>query len=84
MIRNLKIPMLAAIAVAALSAVGASGAQAVEFHCSVKPCTVTVKQDGTGKTAHQAFDTDLPRQVLPLTCGEVQGAGTISKKKNQR
>ncbi len=79
MIRNLKVPMLAAMAVAALSAVGASSAQAVEFHCSVKPCTVTVKQDGTGKTAHQVFESNLPKQILPITCKAVQAEATAEK-----
>ncbi len=80
MIRNLKIPMLAAMAVAALSAVGASEAQAAEFHCSVEPCTVTATQDGTGKTAHQVFDVNLPKQVLPITCKGVHAEATMTKK----
>ncbi len=79
MIRNLKILMLAAMAVAALSAVGASSAQAAQFHCSIASCTVTVRQDGTGKTAHQVFDVNLPKQVLPITCKQIQGEGTATK-----
>ncbi len=80
MTRNLKILMLAAMAVAALSAVGASSAQAAEFHCSVEPCRITVTQDGTGKTAHQVFDVNLPKQILPITCKGVHAEATMTKK----
>ncbi len=78
MTRNLKILMLAAMAVGALSAVGASSAQAAEFHCSVKPCVATLKPDGTGKTSHHQFDVNLPKQVLPITCNEIQGEATAA------
>ncbi len=82
MIRKLKILMLAAMAMAAVSAVGAPSVQAAEFHCSVEPCRVTPKPDGAvgTKTSHHMFDVNLPKQVLPITCKEIQGEGTATFK----
>jgi hypothetical protein len=58
MIRNLKALLLAATAVLAVSAVGASAAQAALFHSEINNPTLTVKTDGAlnSKTAHQVFD----------------------------
>ena len=39
MIRNLKVLVAAAMALAAFGVFSASGAQAAEFHCSAEPCT---------------------------------------------
>jgi hypothetical protein len=55
MIRNLKVLLAAAMALAALGAIAASGALAAEYHCTVEPCRVTLKPDGTTKTAHHVF-----------------------------
>lgn len=47
MIRNLKVLLAAAMALAAFGAFSASSAQAVEteFHCEVAPCSFTLKTD---------------------------------------
>ena len=66
--RNLKAFLLAVMAVGALSAIGASAAQATEFDCGVNNCTVTPTKDGTGTTAHHVFDA--PGNG-PITCTEV-------------
>jgi hypothetical protein len=77
MIRNLKILIAAAMALAALGAISASGAQAAELHCGVEPCTVTVKPDGTpgvaGKTAHQVFIVKQGATSVSTTCQQVSG-----------
>jgi hypothetical protein len=84
MIRNLKILIAAAIALAAFGAVGASGAQGAEFHCSVEPCKVTVLPDGTpgvaGKTAHQVFIVKQGAISVSTTCQKVSGNGTVATK----
>lgn len=77
MIRNLKILVLAAMALAALGVLGASGTQAAEFHCSVSPCQVTMKPDGTGKTAHHVIDL---YGGFTTTCTAVTGEATLSEK----
>jgi hypothetical protein len=80
MIRNLKILFAAAMALAAFGAVSASGAQAAnEFHCSTKPCTLTIKPDGTGATAHQVFIVKQGANSLSTTCKEVSGHATIEQ-----
>ena len=57
MIRNLKVLVAAAMALAAFGVFSASGAQAAEFHCSTEPCTGTLKPDETAgtKTSHHVF-----------------------------
>jgi hypothetical protein len=75
MIRNLKILLAAAMALAALEAISASGAQAAEFHCTVEPCRVTLKPDGTGKTAHH---------VLVVRKGEASGSFTCVESPRRR
>jgi hypothetical protein len=86
MIRNLKVLILAAMALAAFGALAASGAQAKEFRCSVEPCRVTLKPDGAvgSKTAHQVFvvenkGTEIKESVA-FTCEQTTGEGTSSKK----
>jgi len=79
MIRNLKILIAAAMALTALGIVGASGAQAAgegKFHCSVEPCSFTVKADGTGKTAHHVFIVNNGVKSAAVTCNEIKGNGT--------
>jgi hypothetical protein len=79
MIRNLKILIAAAMALAAIGAISASGAQAAEGHCSVEPCKVTIKPDGTpgptGKTAHHVFVVKSGGEVS-VTCQQLSGEGT--------
>jgi hypothetical protein len=86
MIRNLKVLVAAAMALAAFGAVSASGAQAAEFHCSVEPCTGVIKPDGTGKTSHHVFiiENATTTESLSFTCNELSGRTTISTKKTSR
>jgi hypothetical protein len=86
MIRTLRILMLAGMALAAVSAFGSTGAQAAEFHCSVEPCTFTLKPDGTvpSKTAHHVFIVNTKAggvlESVSSTCNELSGHGTSSTK----
>ena len=82
MIRSLKILLAVAMAMAAFGAIGASGAQAAEFHCSVEPCTYTVKPDGTvpGKTSHQVMLVKQGVVGVVTTCDEVAGEAKSAKK----
>jgi hypothetical protein len=84
MIRNLKVLMLAAMALAAFGVLGASGAQAKEFHCSVEPCRATLKPDGAvgSKTAHIVFiyENKSVSESFSTTCEQITGEGTSSKK----
>jgi hypothetical protein len=74
MIRNLKALLLAGMAVAAFGVVGASSAQAAEYHCSVEPCTITALPDGAlnSKTAHHVFSFTLAGTTLSFTCGNAK------------
>jgi hypothetical protein len=80
MIRNVKLVVLAAMAFTALSAVGASGAQASgeQFHCSVQNCVFTPHPDeaaGT-KTAHHVFVlTNSLGESNSITCNQITGHG---------
>jgi len=76
MIRNLKFLVAATMAIAAFGAMGSAGAQAAEFHCSVSPCQVTMKPDGTGKTAHHVINV----AGFQTTCGSITGEGTLTEK----
>jgi hypothetical protein len=79
MIRNLKFPMaVAAVALTAFGAVSISGADTAEFHCSVKPCQITVKPDGTGKTAHQVISLWGKTGSFQTTCSTISGEATAS------
>jgi hypothetical protein len=71
MTRNLKILAMAAFALAAIGVFSATGAQAAdEFHCSVSPCKLTAKQDGTGTTAHEVFiiENAAKTESVSFTC----------------
>jgi hypothetical protein len=71
MTRNLKALIATALALTAFGAFSASGAQAAdEFHCSVSPCKLTAKQDGTGATAHQVFivENAAKTESVSFTC----------------
>jgi hypothetical protein len=85
MIRNLKILIAAAMALAALGAISAGGASAAEYHCTVEPCRVTLKPDGTGKTTHQVFilkgKNGAGEAVSgSFTCNELDGTGLANTK----
>ncbi len=84
MIRNLKILIAAAMALAAFGVIGASSAQGAEFHCGAEPCMITVKPDGTpgptGKTAHHVFVFKQLASSVALTCQQASGHGTSATK----
>jgi hypothetical protein len=82
MIRNLKILFGATLAVAAFGAIGASGAQAAEFHCSVEPCRFRLNSDGTADKAHHVFviDDKTTGVSTSITCGRLTGEGRSNTK----
>jgi hypothetical protein len=85
MIRNHKILVAAAMALATLGAIGAAGAQAQEFHCSVEPCTLRLKRDGgaaEGKTAHHVFivENKSTTESVSFTFEEITGHARSSTK----
>lgn len=81
MIRNLKILALAGMALVALGAFAASGAQAAEFRCSVEPCRYTAKPDGVGKTTHQVFvASNAAGESVLFTCQQLTGVATTAGK----
>jgi hypothetical protein len=84
MIRNLKILIAAGMALAAFGAISASSVQAAEGHCSVEPCTITVKPDGItgsiGKTAHQVFIVKQGSSSIAFTCQQISGDATSAVK----
>jgi len=53
--------------------VAAQAVQAAEFHKPAEPITITMRPDGTGKTAHQVFDF----AGASLTCGGAVGEATV-------
>jgi hypothetical protein len=77
MIRNPKALLAAALALAAIGALSASGAQAAGFHCAANPCRYTLKPDGTGTTAHHVFivETANASNAVSFTCSELRGEG---------
>ena len=84
MIRNLKVLLLAALAVTALGALTASAAHAhtpAKFTApgagALETTTLTVGKDGTGKTAHQVFDIFNAAKTasVSFTCNEVTADG---------
>jgi hypothetical protein len=81
MTRKLKTLLVAAMALGAFAAI-ASGAAAAEFHCSVEPCKVTAKPDGTGATAHHVFTVSnfSKTESMSTTCNAVTGEATMSSK----
>jgi hypothetical protein len=84
MIRNLKVLLAAAMALAALGAIAASGASAAEYHCTVEPCRFTLKPDGTAKTAHHVFVVKGDNGATPVsgsfTCENLAGTGLSNTK----
>jgi len=81
MIRNLKVLLAAAMALAAFGALSATAHAAAEFHCSVAPCTFTAGADGTGATAHQVFIVkNKSGETGSFTCNTVTGEGTSATK----
>jgi hypothetical protein len=80
MTRNLKVLFAAATVLGVFSMFAASGAQAAEFHCSVEPCRVTMKPDGTGKTAHHVISFTNGKEAIQTTCNAVTGEATMSGK----
>jgi hypothetical protein len=79
MIRNLKVLLGAAMALAAFGALSASAAHAAgeKFHCSVEPCTVTLSTDGTGTTAHHVFIVEnAAKESGSFTCESLTGEAT--------
>jgi hypothetical protein len=83
MIRNLKVLVAAAMALAAFGVIGVAGAQAAEFHCSVESCVGNLKQDGTGKTAHHVFivENEKATESASFTCNALTGKGAVPVKK---
>ena len=84
MIRKLKVMLLAALAVSALGALGASVAQGhtpAKFtnpsNTNTITTTLTLGKDGTGKTAHQVLDVFNAAKTasVSFTCNEVTGDG---------
>jgi hypothetical protein len=80
MIRNLKVLIAAAMALAAIGVVNASGALAADFHCSVEPCKVTVKADGMGKAAHHVLVVKQGAVSASFTCNSISGEGESATK----
>ena len=79
MIRNLKTLMIAAMAVMVFGVVAASSAHAAEekYHCSVAPCIVTTRPDGTGTTAHHVFIIkNSLGESASFTCKVLDAEGT--------
>jgi hypothetical protein len=87
MIRNLKVLLAAAMALAALGALS-STAQAAEekFHCSVDPCTLTLAPDETTgtTTAHHVFvvkgetHAGVKGASISFTCHQLTGQATVT------
>jgi len=74
MTRNLRALMVSALAVLAMGAVGVQGAQGALFHSEITNTTLTVRSDGTGKTAHQVFDVANGS----VTCAGITGHGSMA------
>ncbi len=82
MIGKLRVLGLAVLAVGVFGVLDVSGAQGAEerFHCSVQPCSWTLKQDGTSKTAHQVFEVTDKTNTVSFTCNELKGHATSATK----
>ena len=82
MIRNLKVLLLAALAVTAFGAL-ASAAQAAQFTAPGAAAGATTNgdpvKDGTGKTSHHVFivGNTAGSSTVSFTCEEILGAGHI-------
>jgi hypothetical protein len=79
MIGNLKVLLGAGMALVAFGGLGASAAHAVEqFHCSVKPCTLTLSPDGAGPTAHGVIIVkNAAKESGSFTCESLTGDATL-------
>jgi hypothetical protein len=88
MIRNLKVLIAAAMALAAFGALSATAHAAEEkFHCSVEPCTLTLGPDETAgtTTAHHVFvvkgTTAAGAEAsVSFTCNQLTGHATSATK----
>ncbi len=83
MIRYLKVLLGAALALSAFGVLSASAHAAEErFHCSVEPCTATLRQDGASgtKTAHQVFEVTDGKNAVFFTCNKLTGEATSTTK----
>jgi hypothetical protein len=88
MIRNLKVLIAAAMALAAFGALSASAHAAEEkFHCSVEPCRLTLAPDGTAgtTTAHQVLvlkgkTAGGVEASASFTCNQLTGEATTASK----
>jgi hypothetical protein len=90
MIRNLKVLIAAAMALAAFGALSATAHAAEEkFHCSVEPnCQLTLAPDGTAgeTTAHQVFvvkgetNAGVKGASVSFTCDQLTGEATVATK----
>ncbi len=79
MIRYLKVLIGAVLALTAFGALSASAHAAEErFHCSVAPCTLTLKQDGAvgTKTGHQVFEVTDGINTVSFTCNHLTAHAT--------
>ncbi len=82
MIRNLKVLLLSAMALAAFGALSAGAAHAAEeFHCQagVAPCTWTASQDGAAGSATGAqlfIPKNKAGETASFKCGTVSGGAT--------
>jgi len=82
MIRNLKILLLAGLAVTALGASAAQATTPAQFTApgAVGTTTLHLRKDGTGTTAHQVFKIENAAKTssVSFTCEEIEGTGTIT------
>lgn len=86
MTRNLKVLLAAAVALTAIGAFSASGAQAAEFHCDpsagTTSCKYTLKPDGAvpGTTSHHvSVLTNSIGETVSITCNQLEGSGTAAQ-----
>jgi hypothetical protein len=82
MTRNLRVLLGGAMVLAAFGVLGASGAQAAEFHCSVEPCRLTLQPDTSApsKTAHHVITIDnTVGQSIAITCDQITGEAKEGK-----
>jgi len=87
MIRNLKVLLAAAMALAAIGAFSASVAQAKpstsKFHCHAEPCAITLAPDGAvpSATAHQVFVLkNSIGESVSITATQITGYATATTK----
>jgi hypothetical protein len=84
MIRNLKVLLAAAMALAAFGALSATAHATEEFHCSVEPCTWTINPDGTGATVHHVLILkNKTSETSSTTCNSLSGEATSTTKTSE-